>query len=237
MIIHFVYSSSAMGLPNASLASPCLMNQITRICLVRHGETDWNAAHRIQGHTDIPLNEKGIAQATATAQALKTVQFNAVYCSDLQRATETARIVATQLQLAVQFDARLRERHFGAIQGLTWEEAKQRFPQHYDPLRERVPDAPAPEGGESLAIFSMRIISVLEELAARHPGETLLVVCHGGCLDAAYRAASGKPLEAVRDFALGNATLNWIGISSTHWQLENWNDEAHLGETGEEISI
>lgn len=213
------------------------MHQTTRICLIRHGETDWNVVRRLQGHTDIPLNKKGVAQAKATALALKSADFHAIYCSDLQRATETARIIATHLRLQAVNEPRLRERHFGAIQGLTWEEAEQRFPHHYAPLRTRVPDASPPEGGESLQVFSARITAILEELANRHRGETLLVVCHGGCLDVVYRAATGKPLEAPRDFALGNATLNWISIGPLGWQLDHWNGEAHLVETSEEVSI
>jgi len=212
------------------------MHQTTRICLVRHGETAWNAARRLQGHTDIPLNAKGLLQAEAAAAALQTVRFDAAYCSDLQRAVETARIIANPQDLGIRTDVRLRERHFGAIQGHTWEEAAIRFPDDHGPLRARVPHATPPDGGESLSVFSKRIVETLNDLALRHPGETLLVVCHGGCLDVAYRAATGKPLEAPRDFALGNATLNWISIGSGGWRMDRWNEEAHLVETREEIS-
>ena len=213
------------------------MPHTTRICLVRHGETAWNVHRRLQGHTDIPLNARGLAQARAAALALRREQFQHVYSSDLLRAAETARIIATPHALAVTLAPQLRERHFGGVQGLTWEEAEQRFPEDYGPLRARVPDAVPPEGGESLTVFSARIVGYLNELGQRHPGETLLVVCHGGCLDVAYRAATGKPLAAARDFPLGNATLNWIHIGAQGWALERWDDDAHLVETSEEISI
>lgn len=212
------------------------MPQTTRICLVRHGETDWNVAKRLQGHTDIPLNPTGIAQAKAAAAALQPVQFDAIYCSDLLRASQTAELIAAQHGNKVTRDLRLRERYFGAIQGLTWDEAKERFPTHYGPLRERVPDARPPEGGESLAEFSARIVQAISDLAAQHPGHTILVVCHGGCLDVAYRAATGKALSTQRDFALGNATLNWLSINQNGWRLDKWDEQTHLVETREEVS-
>ena len=210
---------------------------MTRVCLIRHGETDWNAMRRLQGHTDIPLNARGHAQAHATALALRGKHFDALYCSDLLRATQTAEYLALELGVEPIHDFRLRERHFGAIQGLSWEEAAERYPELHGPLRARVPDVVPPGGGESLHAFSERIVSTLSELAARHEGQSLLVVCHGGCLDVAYRRASSKALEAGRDFALGNATLNWIGIERGCWRLDHWNDDSHLSESGEEISI
>ena len=209
---------------------------MTRICLIRHGETDWNAARRLQGHTDIPLNARGQAQAHATALALRGRHFDALYCSDLLRAAQTADCLGNALELVPIHNIRLRERHFGAIQGLSWDEAAERYPALHGPLRAREPDVVPPGGGESLRAFSERITTTLAELATRHAGQCLLVVCHGGCLDVAYRQASGKPLQEGRDFALGNATLNWIGIEHGHWRLEHWNDDSHLEETGEEIS-
>lgn len=213
------------------------MQLTTRLCLVRHGETAWNAQRRLQGHTDIPLNARGLAQAEAAARALQHTPLRHIYASDLVRAADTARLIAAPHGLAVTLTPRLRERHFGGVQGLTWEEAEQRFPADYAPLRAREPDAVPPEGGESLSVFSARIVGYLTELGQRHSGETLLVVCHGGCLDVAYRAATGKPLAAARDFPLGNATLNWIRIDADRWALESWDDDAHLVETSEEISI
>lgn len=212
------------------------MPHSTKICLIRHGETDWNVVHRLQGHTDIPLNATGLAQAQATAAALGSVHFDAMYCSDLQRAAKTAQIIAAPRKQQVIAEPRLRERHFGAFQGLTWDEAKERYPSHYTPLRERVVHANPPDGGESLAVFSERITAVLQEIAARHPAQTVLVVCHGGCLDVAYRAATGKPLSALRDFPLSNATLNWLSIGQQGWHLDKWNEENHLVDTREEVS-
>ena len=97
-----------------------------RICLVRHGETAWNAERRLQGHIDIPLNPRGLSQAEATARSLARAgeRFAALYSSDLQRARQTAEAVARAHGLAATHDARLRERHYGVLQGLTFDEAE-----------------------------------------------------------------------------------------------------------------
>ena len=99
---------------------------ITRFCLVRHGETDWNAARRLQGHTDIDLNARGLAQAGQMARALKNMelQFDVLYTSDLQRAAKTAQAIEDVFETSAIPNAGLRERHLGALQGLTTDEAR-----------------------------------------------------------------------------------------------------------------
>ena len=99
-----------------------------RLCLIRHGETDWNVARRIQGHTDIPLNHTGLEQARLLAQSLADEQFDAIYSSDLGRARQTAEAVAHRLHQTVRLDPLLRERHYGEFQALTYDEARARFP-------------------------------------------------------------------------------------------------------------
>lgn len=209
----------------------------TRICLVRHGETDWNAQYRLQGHQDIPLNARGLAQAAAVAQALRGERFDAIYSSDLQRAQTTARAIADVLALPLQLEARFRERHFGALQGLTRAEADQRHPGEYARVRMREPQAcPPGEGGESLAGFAERIQHALLTVCTRHAGGRILIVSHGGCMDIMYRLASGKPLTEARDFPLGNATLNWLAHADESWQILSWDERRHLESSAEEIS-
>ena len=104
---------------------------LTRLCLVRHGETAWNAERRLQGHTDIPLNAHGLAQAQATAASLAGERFDAAYSSDLARARQTAEAIAGRCRLTPAFDDRLRERHYGAFQSLTYDEARARYPDAY----------------------------------------------------------------------------------------------------------
>lgn len=211
----------------------------TRICLVRHGETQWNVELRLQGHEDIPLNAQGLRQATATAAALvaQRQQFAAMYCSDLSRAHETARCVSHALGLPARFDERLRERHFGALQGLTRAEADLRFPLVNHSIRSRDADLVPPGGGETLRDFAARVVAAMEDIAARHPGEHVLVITHGGCLDIMYRQATSKPLSAPRDFPLGNASLNWISHGDGRWHLSAWDEREHLVSSRDDLRV
>ncbi|MDP5240532.1 histidine phosphatase family protein [Uliginosibacterium sp. 31-16] len=209
---------------------------ITRICLVRHGETAWNAQHRLQGHEDIPLNPRGLAQAQAVATALASCEFAAAYHSDLQRAALTARTIAAHRPFPVIAEPALRERHFGALQGLTRDEAEQHYPGIYGKVRTREPFAGPPGNGESLNTFAQRISQALHAIAARHAGQSVLIVSHGGCMDIMYRIVTGKPLTEARDFALGNATLNWVEWQDQRWNLRVWDEKDHLSDCFDEIS-
>ena len=199
----------------------------TRIVAVRHGETDWNAALRIQGHTDIALNARGRWQAQQLAGALADEGLHAVYSSDLQRAHDTAEAVATRIGLVVQQEIGLRERHFGRFEGLSFTEIETRWPE--DGLRWRRPEPSfAPGGGESLEQFSARCVAACTGLSERHPGQTILVVAHGGVLDCLYRAATRLPLDAPRSWQLGNASVNRLLYTESGFTLVGWNDAAHL---------
>ena len=196
---------------------------MTRICLIRHGETDWNASRRIQGQIDIPLNDNGRSQAIS----LNTFyDFKIVYSSDLLRAHETARILAPGLEVITM--PTLRERHHGIFQGITASEAAQRYPEHYARYKSRDPDHDL-ETGESLLEFAHRIDGALDELIRRHGGETFAIVTHAGVLDVIYRKASGKPLHAPRDFTIKNCSLNWFKHDTEGWHLESWGERsAHM---------
>ncbi|WP_347249144.1 histidine phosphatase family protein [Zoogloea sp.] len=208
---------------------------ITRICLVRHGETAWNAERRLQGHIDISLNETGLAQANATAMNLTGQRFAAAYVSDLLRARQTADAIAKRCAVVPNIDVRLRERHYGSFQALTYDEARQRFPQDYAHFEKRTPDYVFPGGGESLRQFSARIHAVLHDIAESHRGDIVLVVTHGGVLDIAHRLATGKPLDAPRDFTIPNAALNWIAWDGSVWSLIAWAEQAHLKQALDEL--
>jgi probable phosphoglycerate mutase len=213
-----------------------LSSPTTRLCLVRHGETDWNLAGRLQGQIDIPLNANGQRQAEQLARALQQrgIRFDGCYCSDLGRASATAAAVARRLELARQPAADLRERHFGCFQGLTYDEAREQMPQIYLRFKAREPDF-APSDGECLRSFYQRVGHFLGELVTRHPGQTLLIVSHGGVLDMAYRLASGKPLQDARDFPIPNAALNWISHDGDGWRLDSWADQTHLQNSLDEL--
>ncbi len=205
----------------------------TRIVAVRHGETDWNRATRIQGHTDIALNETGLWQARRLAHALADTGLSAVYASDLQRAVQTAQAMAQRAGLPVTTDRDLRERHFGVFEGQTFAEIEQRSPEQALRWRRRDADFGA-EGGETLADFYSRCVACATRLAARHPGETIALVAHGGVLDCLYRAATRVGLQAQRTWQIGNASINWLLYSELGFTLVGWNDELHLDPAGRE---
>lgn len=199
----------------------------TRLCLVRHGETAWNAEGRVQGQTDVPLNELGHAQAHAVAAALAGERFAALYTSDLTRVRQTARPAAERFGLAPRADPGLRERHYGMFETLTYREAKERFPADYARFRERDPEFDF-AGGESLSVFNARVLARVTAIAALHAGATVLVFTHGGVLEMVYRRAAGMPLSTARDFEIPNAALNWVEIGAEHWRVQAWAERAHL---------
>ncbi len=201
---------------------PAPAPQCCRICLVRHGETDWNVERRLQGHEDIPLNITGLAQARATAYALKNEKFAAFYCSDLQRAYQTANAIAYPHESSVHPDAALRERHYGVFQGLTYDEVEKKYPDLYRQFRSRDADFALPGGGESLSSLIARLGATFSALARRHSGEQILVVTHGGVLDVVYRLATGMDFSRKRDFPIPNAALNWVDYCHGKWHVAAW---------------
>ena len=144
---------------------------LTRVLLVRHGQSTWNADGRWQGQEDPPLSELGEAQAREAAGRLDRV--DAVWASDLVRARRTAEVIAAARALPVRFDARLRERHGGPWQGLTRAEIEADWPGH-------LTDGRRPDGYEGDDEVSARVLAALGELADAHPDARVLVVTHGG---------------------------------------------------------
>lgn len=205
------------------------------LCLVRHGETAWNTERRLQGHLDIPLNKIGHAQAQATATSLADHQFAALYTSDLKRARQTAQTIADLHGLTPVINEQLRERHYGVFQGLTYDEAQAQFPDDYARFVARDCISPLPGGSESLHAFELRITTMLEALANQHRGEQILIITHGGVLDIAHRCASGKPLDAARDFLIPNAALNWIARCDEKWRIIRWGEAEHLDDARDEL--
>jgi probable phosphoglycerate mutase len=167
---------------------------VTTLLLVRHGETDWNRDGRWQGHSDTQLNDAGRAQARRVASELGDVDV--IYSSDLARARETAEIIAAQLgDLEVNVDNRLRERSFGAWEGRTGPEIEADFAEQH--ARWRAGDGAGADDAEAFEAFGDRVREFLEDVLARHPGETVLVVAHGGPIRVIHAVASG--LDYVRD--------------------------------------
>lgn len=201
--------------------------QVTRLLAVRHGETAWNRDTRIQGHTDIDLNDHGRWQARRLAEALRDEPIAAIYSSDLKRARDTAQAVAETRTLPVHAHIGLRERGFGRFEGHTWDELELHYPTETLAWRKRMPDF-APPGGETLLQLRERVVGTALDLAARHPGEQVLLVAHGGVLDILYRAATRLELQAPRSWQLANCAINRLLWSPEGLALVGWGDVSHL---------
>lgn len=205
----------------------------TQFWLIRHGETDWNVARKLQGWRDIPLNPTGIAQANALALALQPARFphaiHAVVSSDLSRALETARIGAARFALPVLTDAGLRERNFGVHEGADWEQMKRSAGQPGQ-LNVRDPQQPI-EGGETLLVFQQRVEQAFEALSHQHAGRHVMVFSHGGVIDAVWRRIHGIPLSQPRQFDILNTSINHFRIDAAQsWHELGWGQTAHLAQ-------
>ena len=210
----------------------------TQLLLIRHGETTWNAEHRIQGQLDIPLSPLGVLQSARLAECLANEPIDAVYSSGQSRAWLTAAPLAARLGLEVIAEPRLRERSFGIFEGLTLDEVAERYPSEFKKWRERDP-AWRPEGGESGQQLIDRVLSAVSDIGIKHPRQTVVLVSHGGVLDVLYRAARLLEWHAPREHQMLNAAINRLTTSATPLQLsiERWGDVAHLQESRDELPV
>jgi len=186
---------------------------VTQFLLVRHGETDWNRDRRFQGHADPPLNETGREQSRALAEELAAEKLNAVYSSDLARATETAEIIARRLGVPVVVDAALREIDVGEWQGLTWPEVEERFPEGARNWHER---GHGWERGETYEALGERVVGALRRIGAEHPAGRILIVGHGGTVRSVRALVEGRSVAQSRleSPAIGNCEVFRIGAEN-----------------------
>jgi probable phosphoglycerate mutase len=158
---------------------------MTTLLLVRHGETDWNAEGKLQGHTDRPLNAYGRRQAQTLADRFAGEPIDALYASDLSRARETAEILGAKLGLAVAVDPDLREKNWGNWEGLTSDE---RLNVVYE--------------GETSADHRERTLRAVQRIVQRHPGKRIVVVTHGGSLRRLQAFVSGFASPVIENCAV-----------------------------------
>jgi probable phosphoglycerate mutase len=209
----------------------------TTLLLIRHGETDWNVEGRWQGHLDIPLNETGREQAKRLAHRLRGWPIRAVYSSDLQRAAATAAIIALPLQLQPVTDARWRERHGGAFQGLTRDEIRRDLPAAWQRLTRGIVEPP---GGETRVALRARIVPAFRRMCSEHREEMVAVVSHGGALRILVAHVLGLPAGRRMPLTLrGNTGLTIVEVDDQDKAtLVCLNDVAHLeGMNGEGLPL
>lgn len=202
---------------------------MTELILIRHGETEWNRELRFQGHVDVGLNATGLEQARRLAQRLSGEPANRIYASDLLRAQQTAEPVARALQLAALTDPALREQNFGQVDGMRVDDIKARHPQAWEGWLRFEEDYCMPQG-ETTRQFHGRVMDAVHRLAASHPGETLVIVTHGGVLDMVYRTALSLGLNGPRQSDIPNAGLNRVRMREGGIDILAWADVAHLAD-------
>jgi broad specificity phosphatase PhoE len=226
---------------------------MARIYIVRHGETEWNAEGRIQGHTDIGLSDRGREQAQATARRLAEVPFAVAYSSDMSRTRDTARIILGERDIPLHSVPELREYHKGVFEGLTVQQYRQRYPEQYRASLVNDPDF-APTGGETIRQSTARLTEFVaglgltpglgpesgsdsasasaSESASKseglRPEDDMLIVGHGGSLRSCIVALLQLPLEANWKFVMQNCALSVIHTYPDNAVLHLYNDTSHL---------
>ena len=191
---------------------------MTRLCLLRHGQTSFNLQGRWQGHSDIPLNETGLEQARRAADELSGEHFTAIYSSDLQRARVTAEIIAGKQALSVKTDPRLRELNMGLWEGQLLVDVPEKYPEAWAERLNNPVDARAP-GGETLRELADRMFLAISDICAEYqPDDRLLIVAHGLSLASFLCQARSLPLVEAFERIPKNATpisLDWPSILQT----------------------
>ncbi len=200
-----------------------------RLYLVRHGETAANVEGLWQGRQgDDPLNGRGRAQSLAAAEALAGSGASALYASDLQRAQETARIIAERLSLPVQTHPGLREYDFGDMEGATNSEGLAQWRTLVDQWR--TDPSAKPRGGESASEFTQRVGAALHEIIGQHPSERVIVVAHGGSLSVGLSVLVGEP-DNWRDYQMTNCGISIVQLG-TDPRLLVFDETSHLEHIG-----
>jgi probable phosphoglycerate mutase len=202
---------------------------MTELILIRHGQTELNRGPFFQGQIDVPLNATGLAQAERLAGRLAGEGLELIACSDLLRTRQTAEPASRRLALDPILEAALREQHFGAFEGLSFDECIARHPEAFAAWQRHTAGFAVP-GGESVSRFHERVVGAIRALAARHRGRRVAVVTHGGVLDMVWRTAYGLPLSGPRDCPIPNTGINRIRVEGDALQVIAWGDDAHLAD-------
>ena len=202
---------------------------MSRLLLVRHGETELKSSERLWGHTDVKLDALGLKQAERLRDRLAEEKIDTIYTSNLQRALVTAEIIAARHQLAVVSCAELRELDFGRLEGLTFNEINQLYPEVVELRMKRSPKLKYP-GGDSFVEFSKRVSKFLSRLEQHTAEETILIVAHSGVLRVLLCRLLNMDLGHLWQFPLDLASLSILETNQQGAILSLLNDVSHLAQ-------
>lgn len=209
------------------------VTQPTDILIIRHGQTAWNTQKRLQGHSDIPLNENGRLQAVTLAKILRDEPLDAIFSSDLQRAYQTAYEIAKIHNLPVHQDRSFRERCYGICEGMKDGDIREAYPESYKAWYAADPDHFFPDGErktESPRQFHHRAVNAIREAATRYPGKKIAIVTHFGVIETAYRTAQNIPLGTHCRMPVLNTSINRFRWTGGTLELLQWGEASHLEE-------
>lgn len=188
---------------------------MTAICLIRHGETDWNLQRRLQGSTDIPLNSTGLDQADKTGKHLKDTEWDVIVASPLIRAKKTAEIINEYLKLPIIEMEEFKERDFGDAEGMSLEERTKKYPSKNYPNQETIEE------------FTERLMSGLKRVQNKFPDKKVLIVAHGGAIYTILTTISNGEVN-LDNTPLVNACISNIQFAEEKWKVTNYNLSEHL---------
>lgn len=199
---------------------------MTHLCLIRHGQTDWNLEGRYQGQSDVPLNENGLEQARSLAKQLEGNKFTAIYSSDLKRAHQTAEPISRSLGISIRLEPRLREINQGEWEGVLVEEIKARYAKLWS-QRTIDPANVRPPGGETVREVATRVYAALDDIDRLFPEGRVLVVSHGLSIATAICRAKNILIGQAYTVIPDNVQPVWMD-----WKT----DQEHASETSKSAS-
>lgn len=188
---------------------------MTRICLIRHGETDWNVKGIIQGQTDIPLNKLGETQAKQCGRYLKSEQFNVIISSPLKRAKKTTQLINHSLNLPIIYDNNLKERYFGVAEGKSKIELMKSFPERVYP------------GQESRLALNKRVMIAINKIIKSYHNQNILVIAHGAVINSILSSVSNHEIGS-QITTLKNGSFTILNINEPLWLIDSVNHTQHL---------
>lgn len=201
---------------------------MTRIILIRHGETTWNIEGRYQGQEDTPLSPRGIRQGKAAALALQDIPFDAAISSPLSRAYDTCRMAASFHHLPVKKDPLITEINHGKWEGVLAEDIEKEYPEefhlwHTHPEKVQMPD------GENLEDVHARVKKAFENYVRKYEGKTILVAAHDAVNKVIICDILGLSISHFWQIKQDNACINVLEYNDGLWRLVTMNSTAHLG--------
>ncbi len=212
---------------NLAFAETKEKNSMTRLILIRHGETEWNETKRFQGVSDIPLSAKGMAQALSLARSLEKERLAAIYTSPLIRARQTADCLVRHHSCPLLVVEDLKELNQGRLEGLTGEDLRRDFPDFFRKWLEEPGETVLP-GGESLGDLQRKAWAVVEVLVGKHREETVAIVAHSFVILAILCRALELPLQSFRRFRQDPTAKSILEFSDRGAALRCLNDTCHL---------